>query len=126
MSPTSSWSAHGGGGWQAQPVDEARVAALAAEIGVRRLTAAILLGRGLGDSARASRFLTPRLADLRRPEGMADLERTLDRLTQALARQSLAGCLAPQVALREANERVIAEVKRFPHLEYLLASSFLF
>ena len=69
-------------GWQAQPIDEARASALAAEIGVRRLTAAILLGRGLGDSARAARFLAPRLADLRRPEGMADLERTLDRLAR--------------------------------------------
>ncbi len=87
MSPTSPWPAHGGEGWQAQPIDEARAAALAAEIGVRRLTAAILLGRGLGDSARASRFLAPRLADLRRPEGMADLERTLDRLVQALERR---------------------------------------
>jgi single-stranded-DNA-specific exonuclease len=87
MSPTSRGSAHGSAGWQAQPIDEARASALAAEIGVRRLTAAILLGRGLGDSARAARFLAPRLADLRRPEGMADLERTLDRLVQALARR---------------------------------------
>jgi single-stranded-DNA-specific exonuclease len=71
--------------WQAPPIDELRVAALAAEIGVRRLTAAILLGRGFGDSTLAARFLAPRLADLRRPDGMADLDRTLDRLTQALA-----------------------------------------
>ncbi len=87
MSPTSRWPAHAGTGWQAQPIDEARVAALAAEIGVRRLTAAILLGRGLGEPARASRFLAPRLADLRRPDGMADLERTLERLALALARR---------------------------------------
>ena len=86
MSPTSRGPAHASAGWQAQPIDEARAAALAAEIGVRRLTAAILLGRGLGDSARAARFLAPRLADLRRPDGMADLERTLERLAQALAR----------------------------------------
>ncbi len=86
MSPMSSGPADHSVGWQALPIDEARTAALAAEIGVRRLTAAILLGRGLGEPARASRFLAPRLADLRRPEGMADLERTLDRLAQALAR----------------------------------------
>jgi len=85
MSPMSSWPADGPVGWQAQPIDEARAAALAAEIGVSRLTAAILLGRGFGDSARAARFLAPRLADLRPPEGMVDLERTLDRLAQALA-----------------------------------------
>jgi single-stranded-DNA-specific exonuclease len=87
MSPTSPRPAHAGAGWRAEPIDEARAAALAAEIGVRRLTAAILLGRGLGEPARAARFLAPRLADLRRPEGMADLERTLDRLAQALARR---------------------------------------
>jgi single-stranded-DNA-specific exonuclease len=66
-------------------VDQQRVTALAAAIGVRRLTAAILLGRGFGDSARAARFLAPRLADLRHPDGMADLERTLARLAGALA-----------------------------------------
>jgi single-stranded-DNA-specific exonuclease len=71
--------------WQAPPIDEEQVAALAAAVGVGRLTAAILLGRGFGDVARAARFLAPRLADLRRPEGMADLDRTLDRLTLALA-----------------------------------------
>jgi single-stranded-DNA-specific exonuclease len=71
--------------WTAPPVDEQRVAALAAEIGVRRLTATILLGRGIVDSAGAARFLAPRLSDLRRPDGMADLERTLDRLARALA-----------------------------------------
>ena len=87
MSPTSRWPAHAGTGWQAQPIDEARTAALAAEIGVRRLTAAILLGRGLGEPGRAARFLAPRLADLRRPDGMADLERTLERLALALARR---------------------------------------
>jgi single-stranded-DNA-specific exonuclease len=72
-------------GWQALEVDEARAVAFAAEIGVRRLTARILLGRGVTDPALALRFLSPRLADLRKPDGMADLDRTLDRLTLALA-----------------------------------------
>jgi single-stranded-DNA-specific exonuclease len=73
------------GSWQAPQFDELRVSSFAAEIGVRRLTARILLGRGVNDAALAARFLSPRLADLRKPEGMADLERTLDRLTVALA-----------------------------------------
>jgi len=60
------------------------VATLAAAIGVRPLTARILLGRGLGEPSLAVRFLTPRLADLRRPDGIADLERTLERLVLAL------------------------------------------
>jgi len=71
--------------WQAPAVDEQRARVLAKEIGVRRLIATILLGRGIDDSARASRFLSPRLSDLRRPDGMADLERTLQRLAAALS-----------------------------------------
>jgi single-stranded-DNA-specific exonuclease len=73
------------GPWSAVHVDEMRVAALATEMGLRRLTARILISRGVTDAALAARFLTPRLADLRRPDGVADLERAIDRLTAALA-----------------------------------------
>jgi single-stranded-DNA-specific exonuclease len=72
-------------GWQAPDINEELAVALAAELGVRRLTARILVARGMGQPALATRFLTPRLADLRPPVGMADLDRALDRLTDALA-----------------------------------------
>ncbi len=49
------------------------------------LTARILVARGIDCSDMASRFLAPRLADLRAPEGMVDLPRALDRLASALA-----------------------------------------
>ena len=71
--------------WQSPNLDEGLIAALAVAAGIRPLTAAILLGRGVSDAGLAARFLSPRLADLRRPEGMADLEPTLTRLTTALA-----------------------------------------
>jgi single-stranded-DNA-specific exonuclease len=72
--------------WQVPAdVDEGRAAALASEVGVRPLTARILLARGFGEPGLAARFLAPRLADLRKPVGIADLERTLDRLVAALA-----------------------------------------
>jgi single-stranded-DNA-specific exonuclease len=65
-------------------LDEAAVAALAADLRVRPLTARILVGRGIVRADAASRFLAPRLADLRKPDGMADLGRALDRLTAAI------------------------------------------
>jgi len=71
--------------WQAPSVDEGKAAALAAEMRLRPLTARILVGRGIDRPDAASRFLTPRLADLRPPEGMPDLPRALDRVSTALA-----------------------------------------
>ena len=70
--------------WRVRPTDEGLVARLAAQARLRPLTARVLVARGLGDPARVDRFLTPRLADLRPPEGMADLDRALGRLEAAL------------------------------------------
>jgi single-stranded-DNA-specific exonuclease len=72
-------------GWEAVAVDDLVASALAAELKVRPLTARILLGRGLGEAGVAEKFLTPRLADLRPPEGMADLGKAIERLVAALA-----------------------------------------
>jgi single-stranded-DNA-specific exonuclease len=71
--------------WEAISVDEARAGALAAELKIRPLTAKILVGRGIGESGPAARFLEPRLADLRAPDGLVDLGKALDRLVGALA-----------------------------------------
>jgi single-stranded-DNA-specific exonuclease len=70
--------------WRAPAVDDALVASLAGALGVRRLTARILLGRGLAESAVATRFLEPQLRNLRTPEGIADLDRAVARLEAAL------------------------------------------
>ncbi|HVT09490.1 MAG TPA: single-stranded-DNA-specific exonuclease RecJ [Polyangia bacterium] len=69
--------------WRAPFVDDERVAALAVEAKIRPLTARVLAGRGIGAEA-VAKFLEPRLADLRRPEGMPDLPRALERLVAAL------------------------------------------
>lgn len=71
--------------WQTPSLDEAQVAALAIELGLRPLTARILIARGFGRRELANRFLAPRLGDLRKPEGMADLPRAVERLVAALA-----------------------------------------
>jgi len=70
--------------WRVRPTDEGLVARLAAQARLRPLTARILVARGIHDLARVGRFLEPRLADLRKPEGIADLERALDRLGVAI------------------------------------------
>lgn len=78
-------------GWRLTDVDEAAVAALAAAAGLRTLTARILISRGYRDADRVSRFLNPRLGELRRPDGMADLGLALERLVQALGRAETIG-----------------------------------
>jgi single-stranded-DNA-specific exonuclease len=70
--------------WRVPPLDEGLAAALATSLRVRRLTAHLLLRRGLGHSDAATRFLTPRLGDLRTPDGIADLSRAVDRVESAL------------------------------------------
>ncbi len=62
----------------------ALAATLAIEAKLRPLTARVLVGRGIVGADAVSRFLEPRLADLRRPDGMADLERAIERLVAAL------------------------------------------
>jgi single-stranded-DNA-specific exonuclease len=71
--------------WQAPSIDESKVAALAAAMRIRPLTARLLVARGVAEADLASRFLDPRLANLRPPEGMADLPRAIERLVAALA-----------------------------------------
>ena len=71
--------------WQAPSIDESKVAALATAMGLRPLTARLLVARGIAEADLAARFLAPRLADLRPPDGMADLGRAIERLVSAIA-----------------------------------------
>ncbi|MBC8131899.1 MAG: single-stranded-DNA-specific exonuclease RecJ [Deltaproteobacteria bacterium] len=77
--------------WLLTEVDETAVAALASRMGIRSLTARILLSRGHGAPDQISRFLTPRLAELRPPDGMADLDRALQRLIHAIHDKQFVG-----------------------------------
>lgn len=78
--------------WHTPPVEDlATAASLASALGVRPLTARVLLARGFGEIAAISKFLAPRLADLRSPAGISDLELTLDRLSRALADRETIG-----------------------------------
>ena len=70
--------------WRVRPADEDSARGLAVGLGMRRLTARILAARGYSTTESATRFLVPRLSDLRPPLGMADLDRALDRIVTAL------------------------------------------
>jgi single-stranded-DNA-specific exonuclease len=72
--------------WRVPHIDEGEAGGLAAAMQLRPLTARILLGRGLGLHPQVSRFLAPRLGDLRPPEGIADLDRAVSRIEAALER----------------------------------------
>lgn len=72
--------------WRVRPADESCARGLAASLGTRGLTARILTARGYSTLELATRFLSPRLADLRPPEGMADLDRAIDRIVHAVRR----------------------------------------
>lgn len=72
--------------WRVRPADEAEARSLAAGLGLRTLTARVLTSRGLNRPEVASRFLSPKLSDLRPPQGMADLDRAIERIVFALAK----------------------------------------
>src|SRR5579863_2345949 len=77
--------------WRAPAIDDGVAAALAREAKLRHLTARLLVGRGIVRAEAVSKFLEPRLADLRRPDGMADLPRAIDRLVTALGAGEMIG-----------------------------------
>ena len=72
--------------WQVPQIDEAAAGGLAQALQLRPLTARILLARGLSAHPQVSRFLAPRLGDLRPPLGIADLDRAVGRIETALDR----------------------------------------
>jgi single-stranded-DNA-specific exonuclease len=72
--------------WHLRPADEEAARIVASGLGLRAITARILAVRGFSTVDRVARFLSPRLSDLRPPQGMADLERAVDRIVLALHR----------------------------------------
>ncbi len=55
--------------WRCAPSNEAQARALASDLGVSPTFAQLLVNRGHGEKSRAQRFLAPRLAELRPPDG---------------------------------------------------------
>ncbi len=73
--------------WQLEPAPEpGRVAALARDLSVPPLFAALLVARGIEDAAAARRFLRPSRADLHDPSLLPDIRPAVDRLAGAVRR----------------------------------------
>lgn len=110
--------------WRARPTDHELVARLQSQLRLRRLTAHVLAVRGIEDLDAASRFLSPRLADLRPPTGIADLDRALDRIVAAMAAGEKVGVFGDYdvdgittaailtITLRELGMRVVPRVAK--------------
>jgi single-stranded-DNA-specific exonuclease len=73
--------------WLFPKVEESRVAALSAELGLSRPAAQVLVRRGYGAAASAQNFLAASLDDLHDPFALRDMDRAVARLRAAIARQ---------------------------------------
>lgn len=77
-----------------RPADPRRARLLAERLGLRHLTAQLLINRGVKDEQEARRFLDPRLSDLRPPEGplpMAGFATAVERLKRAVLDREVIG-----------------------------------
>jgi single-stranded-DNA-specific exonuclease len=73
--------------WEHLPCNDAQASALTAGLGLHPTVARLLCMRGLADIEDARRFLNPTLAQLHDPFKLADMDRAVARLEQALARR---------------------------------------
>lgn len=73
--------------WQVNRIDEQAAAILAEQLRVSRVMAGLLVGRGLSAPDQARSFLSPSLADLPNPYLLPDMDRAVDRILLALAKQ---------------------------------------
>ena len=73
--------------WQHLPCDDSQASTLASVLGLHPTVARLLCMRGFGNPDEANRFLNPSLDQLHDPFRLADMDRAVVRLEQALARK---------------------------------------
>jgi single-stranded-DNA-specific exonuclease len=113
--------------WLVDNVDTARAIALADAVGLHRITAQLLVARGVVTPDAAQNFLNPRLALLRRPDEMAGFAPAVARLHAALVAGETVGvfgdydvdgvtsCALLTTFLRQAGGRVFPRVAERDH-----------
>ncbi len=82
------------GRFSVRPADLRRARLLGERLGLRHLTAQLLINRGIVEEQEARRYLDPRLADLRPPEGalpMAGFGLAVERLKRAVLDREVIG-----------------------------------
>ena len=82
------------GRFSVRPADPRRARLLGERLGLRHLTAQLLINRGIVEEQDARRYLDPRLADLRPPEGalpMAGFGLAVERLKRAVLDREVIG-----------------------------------
>ncbi|MBI5154227.1 single-stranded-DNA-specific exonuclease RecJ, partial [Candidatus Poribacteria bacterium] len=84
MAPTFARPALGRPRWTLRTVDEARARRLATGLGIHPAVARVLAGRGLEDEESCRAFFAPRLASLRDPFELHDMDRAVERTLSAL------------------------------------------
>jgi single-stranded-DNA-specific exonuclease len=107
--------------WKHLPCDEAAAATLAAALKVHPVVARLLCLRGHADPEAAFRFLNPSLDHLHDPFRLADMDRAVTRLEQALARRERIAIhgdydvdgITSTVILRRALEMLGGDVEHF-------------
>ena len=80
--------------WRCAALDLPRTSALVGALGISELFAQLLVNRGHDDPARAARFLAPKLADLRPPDGelaIAGFRPAVERLVAAIEAGEIVG-----------------------------------
>ncbi|OFW09689.1 MAG: single-stranded-DNA-specific exonuclease RecJ [Acidobacteria bacterium RIFCSPLOWO2_02_FULL_67_36] len=107
--------------WDHLPCNDEESGRLAAALGVHPIVARLLCLRGLADAAAADRFLNPSLDHLHDPFRLADMDRAVARLEEAIARRERIAIhgdydvdgITSTVMLRRALELLGGEVVHF-------------
>ncbi|TDW95678.1 single-stranded-DNA-specific exonuclease RecJ [Dinghuibacter silviterrae] len=72
--------------WKVRPADNAAVSRLKDQLHIHHVLCALLVQRGIDTFDAAKAYFRPSLADLHSPWLMKDMQRAVDRLTEALSR----------------------------------------
>ena len=107
--------------WEPLYCDDGAVARLAGDLRISPVTARLLCIRGLDETDRARRFLSPSLADLHDPLALADMPAAVERILGAIARRERIAIhgdydvdgVTSTVILRRALELLGADVTHF-------------